>query len=122
MTVVELPIAEAHAIAEFMRGVARERAVRRQPVTHVMRVLLRRLDTAIAVSSRRHAEGVGLAGLGASRIGTRQASAILGRGERWVQRHATDLDAVKVGDRLVFDERAVHEYAKATALQRSSKK
>ena len=46
-------------------------------------------------------------------IGSRLAADILGWTERRVQRHAADLDGIKIGNRLVFPAASVRQYRDA---------
>jgi hypothetical protein len=110
---VELDDAEAHAITQLLDGLIRERAVQNRPTPHAMIALHRRLRNAVELSSRRQREALRLKESEASKIGSRLAADILGWGVRRVQRHAADLGAERVGDRLVFDEQAVRDYAQA---------
>lgn len=117
---VELDEAEARAIAIVLSDVIRDYAKAGRPTPRRVVALYRRIDQACSVSSRRHVERVCREELGDKRIGSRQAAALLGWNVRRVQRLRADLGGELVGDRLVFDERAVREYAEA--LQRRGKR
>lgn len=107
--VVELPAADARAAVVVLGALIRERAVGARPVPHKVRQLHSRLALIVETSSPRgHSEGDGVT---ASLIGTRLAAEIVGRGERWVRRHSADLEGGLVGDRMLYPERAVREYA-----------
>lgn len=114
---VELDDAEARAVVHVLGRLIRDAAVAGRPTPNSVLELWRRLDHTVSVSSTRQPNGLQRIEFGVSRIGTRQAAAILGRGERWVQRHAADLDGEKIGERLVFDERTVREYGQALRTQ-----
>ncbi len=104
---------EARAVTELIGALIRERAVAGRPCAYEVRAFHRRLAAAVEVSSRRQSAAVCREELGVSRIGTRQAAALLGWGVRRTQRHAADLGGELVADRLTFDERTVREYAEA---------
>lgn len=107
---VELDDGEARAIACVLGALIRDAAVAGRPTPHSMRELWRRLDHAVEVSQRGQAPGGDPA---SSFIGTHLAAEILGWGERRVRRYAADLDGRLVGDRLLYPETSVREYAKA---------
>ncbi|WP_207358222.1 hypothetical protein [Mycolicibacterium sp. S2-37] len=108
-----LDAAESRAVLHLVGALIRERAVAGRPCPHDVLAFHRRLAEAVEVSSRRQCEATCREELGESRIGTRQAAALLGWGPRRVQRHVADLGGELVAGRLVFDERAVIEYANA---------
>lgn len=115
---VELADAEVHAVIQFLTGVIRERAIANKATPAEMRKLCAALSHRLNVSQRRQSEALRRLEFGVSRIGTARAAELLGRGTRWVQRHAADLDGVMVADRLVFDERTVRDYAAQALLRK----
>lgn len=114
---VVLADAEAEAAIRIFTGFIRERAVAGRATPIEVRKLCAAIDQRLTVSQRRQSEALRRLEFGVSRIGTARAAELLGRGTRWVQRHAADLDGVMVADRLVFDERTVRDYA-TQALRR----
>jgi hypothetical protein len=104
---------DARIVTNLVDQLIRERAVAGRPIAYELRAFHRRLDAAVEVSSRRQSAAAHREELGVSRIGTRQAAALLGWGVRRTQRHAADLGGELVADRLTFDERTVREYAEA---------
>ena len=112
---ISLDTAEARACMHLIGVLIRERAKAGRPTPHDVLHLYRRLDTAVSMSLRGQSKALRQRELGVSHVGTRVAAEILGWGVRRVRRHAADLGGKLVGDRLVFDEHEVREYA--TALQ-----
>lgn len=110
---VTLEPAEARAVLHLVGALIRERATAGRPCPHEVLALHRRLANTVEMSSRRQSNAVRQIDFGVSKISTSQAAVILGRGPRWVQRHAADLDGEKVADRLMFDEKLVRDYANA---------
>lgn len=117
--VVELDDDEARAIALALGAMIRDYAKAGRPTPRQVVALYRRIDQACEVSSRRQLEVVRREELGESRVGSRQAAALLGWNVRRVQRHVADLGGEMVGDRLIFDERAVRQYAEALQQKES---
>jgi hypothetical protein len=111
---VVLDVEVVQAITLVFGGLIRERAVAGRPTPTGILGLYRLLDVAVqCVSSRRQREVLRREQSEVSRIGSKQAAAILGWEIRRVQRHTADLDGELVGDRWRYDERTVREYAKA---------
>ena len=93
--------------------VVRRRMRGGQPIPDWMRHAYAKLDCHIRTTSRaRHESGNAEEQSEAdSWIGSRQTAAILGWDIRRVQRCVSDLDGEKIGNRLLFRESTVLEYA-----------
>lgn len=98
-----------YCVADVIRG----RRRRYQPIPDWMHRTYAKLDNHIRIMSRaRHeSDGAGEQLDADSWIGSRETAAILGWDIRRVQRSASDLDGRKIGNRLMFRESTVLEYA-----------
>jgi len=110
---VELSHNEASACVHLIGSLIRERTTAGRPTPHNVLCMYQRLNAAINMSPRGQSKVLRERELDQTKIGTRPAAEILGWHVRRVRRHTADLGGQLVGDRLMFDEHRVREYAKA---------
>jgi hypothetical protein len=103
---------EVQAAYYGLCGFVRERAIAKRSVPAEVLRVRHRLDAHVRLSSTRHVTSWAAADQARSEvwIGATATAAILGRGPRYVQRHAEEIGGRLIGGRYVFRESDVIDY------------
>ena len=103
---------EIEAVYYAVSGFIRERYISGRPIPAEVLSVRHRLDAHVRLSSTRHETGLETTNPEDSEvwIGATATAAKIGRGLRYVQRHATDIGGQLIGGRYLFRETDVIDY------------
>jgi hypothetical protein len=112
MSEVRLDDEEVQAAYYGLSGFIRERALAKRSVPPEVLRVRHRLDAHVRLSRARHENGCVTTTAARSEvwIGATATASMLGRGLRYVQRHADEIGGQLVGGRLLFREADVVDY------------